>query len=73
MYYQLFIRNASFKEVQISCDSFDEVQQVVEQRQPKAARVEYYDERGLVGTAWKARSFKTGLYHTYKKVSNLNK
>ena len=68
MYYQLFIRNASFKEVQISCDTFEEVQQEMEKRSPKAVRVEYYNSEGHVGTAWKMRDWNTGFYNTYRKL-----
>jgi len=67
MYYQLFIRNASFKQVQFSCDTWEEVIEIMEQRSPKAVKIQYFNSDGLVGTAWKMRDWNTGTYNTYRK------
>jgi len=69
MYYQLFITNRSTqKKAQYSCDSFIEVQEVVEAKKPKFVFIEYYDCSGLVGVAHKYFNFAKGEYITYKKT-----
>ena len=68
MYFQLFITNRSTqKKSQFSCDTFQEVQEVVEQRKPKFVSIEYYDCTGLVGVAYKY--FDWGFYLGRRNVS----
>jgi hypothetical protein len=70
MYFQLFITNRETqKKSQFSCDTFEEVQQVVEKKQPKFVFIEYYDCSGLVGIAYKYFDFLKGQYITYKKIA----
>jgi len=69
MYFQLFITNRSTqKKSQFSCDTFQEVQEVVEQRNPKFVSIEYHDCSGLVGVAYKYFDFMKDQYITYKKI-----
>jgi len=70
MYYQLFIRNSEFKEVQFSCDTWEEVIELIEKRDPQVCRVDYYNSFGWLGTAWKRKNFFSGFYDTYRKRKN---
>lgn len=68
MYYQVYFRNANFKQVQVSCDSWEEVIEVIEKRDPKFIDVHYFNSDGLVGIARKYKVFVTGLWKTWKKI-----
>ena len=70
MYFQLFITNRETqKKSQFSCDTFEEVQEVVENKKPKFVYIEYYDCTGLVGVAHKYFNFLKGEYVTFKKIA----
>ena len=70
-YFQVFYRNLKFQECQVSCDTFEEIYEEMERLNfPKFARVEYHNCQGLVGTAYKMRSFARGVYETYKKIKS---
>ena len=69
MYYQLFIKTRdTYKDSQYSCDNWEEVVEVVEKKKPKFVRVEYYNQNGLVGVAYKYFNFLKEQFLTYKKI-----
>jgi len=71
MYYQLFITNRETqKKSQFSCDTFEEVVEVVETKKPKFVYCEYYNCEGLVGVAYKYYNFMKEEYICYKKIKN---
>lgn len=69
MYFQLYITSRTTgKTSQISCDTFEEVQNEVEKRNPKFLRYDAFDSTGLIGTAHKYFNVLKNEYITYKKV-----
>lgn len=71
MYFQVFTTNRQTqKQSQFSCDNWEEVTEVIEKKQPKFVKVEYYDCSGLVGVACKYFNFLSGVYVTYKKIKS---
>lgn len=69
MYYQLFVTiRETQKQAQFSCDSFEEVQEVIAKKMPKHCKIEYYDCSGLVGTAEKYYNVSQDTYITYRKT-----
>ena len=71
MYYQLFItKRESQKLAQFSCDSMNEVIEVLQQYKPKFIKIEYYDENGLIGTGFQYYNFMLEKYVSYKKIAN---
>lgn len=69
MYYQIFLKSKrTGKESQFSCDSINEVRELLEERKPKFIRIQYFNSFGLIGTGFQYLSFKTGMYESYKKI-----
>ena len=70
MYYQVYIYKPNMKQAQHSCDSFTEVQELLEEKKPKFVRVEYFDQDGLVGIAKRMFSLIDQTYQRYGKIFN---
>ncbi len=71
MYFQVFTTNReTSKKAQYSCDTFQEVQDLMEVKRPKFMYIEYYDQDGLVGVAYKYLHFVNDHYITYKKIKS---
>tara|TARA_R110002049_G_scaffold1956_1_gene14355 strand:+ start:307 stop:531 length:225 start_codon:yes stop_codon:yes gene_type:complete len=69
MYYQVYFqREVSSKVGQVSCDSWEEVQEEVTRLKfPKLVTVEYHNENGLFGTAKKFYNNLKEEYITFSK------
>ena len=70
MYFQaFFLSKITGKFSQVSCDSFEELQEETEKRMPKFMYYEAHNSQGLVGIAYKYLPAFGSQYKTYKKIS----
>lgn len=72
MYYQVFYRRKlGSKLCQVSCDTFDEINELVEHLgKPKYVQVDTYDQDGFVATSKHLYLFARDQYKKYWRTPN---
>ena len=74
MYYQVYCQQSLIaKKSQFSCDSFQEVQELLEAKRPKLVTIEYFDCTGHVGTAVRMYNTMKEFYVLVRKWKALEK